>query len=246
LRYKAVVNLVQLEIPMFKTVVTLLRGRAFEAEERLADRHALLLLDQQMRDAALAVARAKKALAISIAQDKAEANKLAGAHAQIAELEARAVEALRAGRADLAEGAADAIATLEGDAQAAEKARAIFAGEIGRLESHVRDQSARLAELERGRRIARAAQAVRVARRGRLEEAPCHQSTLSEAEATLARLRERQSEACAAEEALDALDAAPKAASLNETLAGAGFGPPAKPRAADVLARLKQKAGAPS
>jgi phage shock protein A len=239
------VNLVHKEIVMFKTVVTLLRGRAFEAEERLADRHALALLDQQMRDAALAVERAKKALAISIAQDRAEERKLEATRAQIAELEVRAVEALKAGREDLAERAADNIAALEGDAQAAERARGIFAREIGKLESHVRDQSARLAELERGRRVARAAQAVRIARRGRLEEAPCHQATLSEAEATLARLRERQTEACAAQEALDALDAEPKAASLNETLADAGFGPPVKPRAADVLARLKQKAGAP-
>ncbi|QGM97187.1 PspA/IM30 family protein [Methylocystis parvus] len=230
---------------MFKTVVTLLRGRAFEAEERLADRHALSLLDQQMRDAALSVDRAKKALAVAIAQDKAEARKLEAARAQIAELEPRAVAALQAGREDMAQKAAENIAALEGDAQAAEKARALFAAEIAKLERHVRNQSARLAELERGRRIARASEAVRIARRGRLEEAPCYQSTLSEAEATLARLRERQLEVCAAETALDALDAEPRAESLNETLAEAGFGPPVKPRAADVLARLKEKAGAP-
>ncbi|MCC3245879.1 PspA/IM30 family protein [Methylocystis sp. WRRC1] len=229
---------------MFKTVVTLLRGRAFEAEERLADRHALSLLDQQMRDAAASVDRAKKALAIAIAQDRSEEQKLAATRAQIAELEARAVEALRGGRDDLAQKAAESIAALEGDAQAADRARAIFAAEIGKLERHVRNQSARLAELERGRRIARAAQAVRVARRGRLEEAPCYQSTLSEAEATLARLREQQAEVCAAEAALDALDAEPTAENLNETLANEGFGPPVKPRASDVLARLKEKARA--
>lgn len=229
---------------MFKTVVTLLRGRAFEAEERLADRHALSLLDQQMRDAALSVERAKKALAVAIAQDRGEEARLAGARAKIAELEGRAVEALRGGRDDLAEKAAETIARLEGDAQAAEKARAIFAVEIAKLERHVRSQSARLAELERGRRIARAAQAVRIARRGRLEEAPCYQSTLSEAEATLARLREQQTEVCAAEAALDALDAEPGAENLAETLADAGFGPATKPRAADILARLKEKAGA--
>jgi phage shock protein A len=78
-------------------------------------------------------------------------------------------------------------------------------------------------------------------RRGRLENAPCHQATLSEAEATLARLREQQAQACAAEAALDA---EPRAESLNETLANEGFGPPVRPRAADVLARLKEKAGA--
>ncbi len=158
----------------------------------------------------------------------------------------RAVAALRAGREDLAEKASENLAALEGDAQAAEKARALFSVEIAKLERHVRDQSARLAELERGRRIARAAEAVRIARRGRVEDAPCRQATLAEAEATLARLRERQAEACAAETALDAIDAEPSAESLNETLAKAGFGPPVKPRASDVLARLKEKAGAPS
>jgi phage shock protein A len=230
---------------MFKTVFTLLRGQAFEAEERLADRHALALLDQQMRDAALAIDRAKKALAIATAQDKGEERKLEATRARITELETRAVDALKAGREDLAQRAAENIAQLEGDAQAAEKARALFSSEIKKLERHVRDQSARLAELERGRRIARAAQAVRVARRGRLEEAPCYQATLSEAEATLARLRERQTDTCAAEAALDALEAESSAEDLNETLADAGFGPPVKPRAADVLARLKEKAGAP-
>lgn len=229
---------------MLKTVVTLFRGKAFEAEERLADRHALAILDQQMRDAALAVERAKKALALAIAQDKSEERKLDATRAQIAELETRAVEALKARREDLAGKAAENIADLESDAKAAEKARALFSVEIKSLERHLRDQSARLAELERGRRIARAAEAVRIARRGRLEEAPCGQSTLSEAEATLARLRERQAEACAAEAALDDLDAHDKAQDLNAALADAGFGPPVKPRAADVLARLKEKAGA--
>ncbi len=51
-------------------------------------------------------------------------------------------------------------------------------------------------------------------------------------------------EACAAEAALDALDAAPRVETLQETLAAAGFGPPVIPRAADVLARLKEKAAA--
>ncbi|MDJ0449822.1 PspA/IM30 family protein [Methylocystis sp. JR02] len=229
---------------MLKTVVTLFRGKAYEAEERFADRHALAILDQQMRDAALAVERAKKALALASAQDKAEERKLDATRAQIAEIETRAVAALKAGREDLARKAAENIADLESDATAAEKARALFSVEIKSLERHLRDQSARLAELERGRRIARAAEAVRVARRGRLEEAPYGQSTLSEAEATLARLRERQEEACAAEAALDDLDARDKAQDLNAALADAGFGPPVKPRAADVLARLKEKAGA--
>lgn len=231
---------------MFKTVITLLRGSAHAAEERLADQHALSLLDQQMRDAAGALKRARRALAVAMAQDRQEGERLKTTRRQIDDLEQRAVAALQGGREDLGQKAADAIAELERDAGAAQKARDYFAVEIGRLERHVRKQGARLAELERGRRIAKAAQAVRVSRAGRVEAAPCYRSTLNEAEATLERLRAQQGEAEAAEAALDALDAGPDSETLSETMAAQGFGPPTAPRAADILARLKEKAGASS
>jgi hypothetical protein len=57
---------------MLKTIVTLIRGAAFRAEEEFADRSALLILDQQIRDAAAGIERAKRALAVAIAQDEAE------------------------------------------------------------------------------------------------------------------------------------------------------------------------------
>ena len=53
---------------MFKTLTTLIRGAAAKAEEDFADRHALLILDQQIRDAASAAEGAKRALSIAIAQ----------------------------------------------------------------------------------------------------------------------------------------------------------------------------------
>jgi hypothetical protein len=52
---------------MFKTVITLLRGSVAVAEEEFESRQALLILDQQMRDAATAVERAKRTLALAIA-----------------------------------------------------------------------------------------------------------------------------------------------------------------------------------
>ena len=55
---------------MFKTVVTLFRGSVAAASEELEDRTALLILDQQMRDAAAAVERGKRTLALAIAQDQ--------------------------------------------------------------------------------------------------------------------------------------------------------------------------------
>ena len=53
---------------MFKTIVTLMRGAAAAAEETVADRSALLILDQQIRDAAAAIERSKRALAVARTQ----------------------------------------------------------------------------------------------------------------------------------------------------------------------------------
>ena len=100
----------------------------------------------------------------------------------------------------------------------------------------------RFSQLDRGRRIARAAEAVRVARRGRIEGAPIFTGTLVEAEATLARLREHQVEADAAEEAFNALDAVTGPIAVADKLSAEGFGPRLRPNATDVLARLRESA----
>ncbi len=229
---------------MFKTIVTLIRGQAFEAEQRVKDEHALALLGQQMRDAAAIVERARKALALATAQERMEAQRLARINAQIAELEQRALAALRGGREDLAEQAAQTIAALEADAGAGTQAQKLLKAEIAKLDAQLRRQAARLAELERGRRVARAAQAARVARRGGFEPARCCEATMADAEATLARLREQQVGAEAAEAALESFSLAQDAESLAQTLSREGFGPAKEPRAADILARLKEKAAA--
>jgi phage shock protein A len=227
---------------MLKTLVTLVRGRVVAIGEEVADQNALAILDQQMRDAAGALDRAKKALAVAIAQESQEGRRLDTTRVQIEDLETRAVAAIAAGRDHLAAEAAEAIATLEAERDASLAAGALFAAEIGKLRSHVLQQQMRLSQLERGRRIARAGEAVRVARRGRIEAAPIFAGTLAEAEATLSRLREQQAEADAAEAAYDALDDATGPIAVAEKLSAEGFGPHLKPNAADVLARLRQRA----
>ena len=227
---------------MFKALITLVRGRTVTIAEEIADQNALVILDQQMRDASGALERAKKALAVAIAQDNQEGQRLDVTRARIEDLETRAVAALEAGREDLATDAAEAIATLEAERDASATARALFAAEITRLKGHVAQQQMRLSQLERGRRIARAAEAVQIARRGRIEGAPIFEGTLAEAEATLTRLREHQVEADAAVTAYDAFDAATGPIAVAEKLAAEGFGPRLKPNAADVLARLRQRA----
>ena len=227
---------------MLKTLVTLVRGRTFAIAEEVADQNALLILDQQMRDASGTLDKAKKALAVAVAQDGQESQRLDTTRARIEDLETRAVAAIEAGRDDLATEAAEAIATLEAERDASLTARAFFAAEINKLKGHVLQQQMRFSQLERGRRIARAAEAVRVARRGRIEGAPIFAGTLAEAEATLTRLREHQVEADAAETAFDAIDAATGPVAVAEKLSADGFGPRLRANAADIMARLRERA----
>src|ERR1043165_4847858 len=56
---------------------------------------------------------------------------------------------------------AEAIAMMEADRDSIREARAVFAKEIARLRHDVTGATHRLRELERGRRIAHAAEAVR-------------------------------------------------------------------------------------
>jgi len=226
---------------MFKTVLTLFRGSVAAAGEELEGRNALLILDQQMRDAATAVERAKRTLALAIAQDQQEGRRLDATNARIADLEIRATAALDGGREDLAREAAEHIAALEADRDAAMTARALFAAEITRLKRQVANAEVRITELDRGRRIARASEAVRAVRRGDVEAARPYESTLPEAENTLKRLRERQMEAQAADQALIEIDAASGPLATAEKLAEQGFGPRLKSTADDVLARLNAK-----
>ena len=225
---------------MLKTIITLYRGSAAAAAEDLADRNALLLLDQQLRDSQASLTGAQRALAVATAEDAQEGRRCEAVEQRVAGLEERARAALAAGREDLATEAAETIAGLEAECQAGRAARALFATEIARLRRGVDDAQRRLADLHRGRRVARVAEAVRVSRRGRIEPAGTHQCTLSDAEATLARLRDRQDRAAAAEDALDIIEPETKPQTVEECLATAGFGPPTRPTAASVLARLKQ------
>lgn len=226
---------------MFKTVLTIFRGSVAAAEEELQDRTALVVLDQQMRDAAAAVDRSKRTLALAIAGDAQEGRRLEATNARIADLEVRATAALEGGREDLAREAAQAIANLEAERDAAMTARTLFGTEITRLKRHVANAEARIAELDRGRRLARASEAVRSLRRSGIEAARPYESTLPEAEATLKRLRDRQIEIQAADDALFEIDTASGPSATAEKLAEQGFGPRMKSTADDVLARLRAK-----
>ncbi|KQP73253.1 hypothetical protein ASF60_09865 [Methylobacterium sp. Leaf113] len=223
---------------MLRLFRTLARGAAVKAEEDLFDRNALLILDQQIRETRAALERSRQALAASMAGDRAEERRLAAVETRAADLETRAVAALHAGRDDLAGEAAEAIAELESERDAIRAARTRFAVEMARIRAVVADATRRQAELERGRRLAAAAE---TARRLRVASAPQDRATLTEAEATLARLRTLQAEAEDTEAALRAVEPGIDMAARMER---AGFGSSTRPSPSAILDRLRSRAEA--
>lgn len=221
---------------MFKQILTLLRGRAFEAEQDFLDRQAIPLLGQQIRDATSAIQSARKAVAIAIAQNEQEVAQHKAVLARIADLETRTIAALQQGNERLAREAAEAIGWLEAECAASEKAQGQFNASIDRMKSVVRASEARLRELQRGERIARAAEHTQ-----KLDRSAGHHglATLSEAEETLLRLRTRQQEIDTAAAALREMDAGTDPAAIIEKLAKAGCGAPLTPDADGILARLR-------
>ncbi len=224
---------------MFKQFFALFRGHAYESAERVVDQNALVILRQQIRDCANAIAAARKAVAVAIAQNEQENKQHQSLVARIKDLEARTIIALEQGNDDLAREAAEAIAILEAERDTSEAAQKTCSAEIDRLKRVVQKSEARLRDLQRGQRIAAATEKTQ-----RLREATPNSglSALKDAEATLARLRERQQHIDATNAAMDDMDQTSDPASISEKLAAAGCGAPIRSSADDVLARLAKKA----
>ncbi len=223
---------------MFKQIVTLIRGRSYEAGEAVVDAHALPILRQQIRDCADAISAARKAVAIAIAQNDQEVEHSKRIIARIADLEVRAVAALEQGKTELAQEAAETIAHLENERDASLDAQRRFTGEITRLKSIVRNSETRLKELERGQRIATVTDKTQ-----RLRETGAHSSlnALKDAESTLDRLQKRQREIDVTVIAMAEMEITNDPSVLSEKLAAAGCGAPTKSRAEDVLKRLSER-----
>ena len=228
---------------MFKQLLALMRGRTYDATEAFVDANAITILRQQIRDCAEAVAAARKAVAVAIAQNEQEVAQTRKLIERIDDLEARTVSALEQGKADLAREAAESSALMDAERTASEQAQRNFAVEIERLKRIVRASEMRLRELQRGQRLA-----VATDRTQRLREtAPASSlSALRDAEETLARLRARQTQIDATAVAMAEMEQSGDPAALADKLAAAGCGAPTTTTADAVLERLRQRMQVPA
>ena len=176
---------------------------------------------------------ARRALAVAIAEEDRETRRRAMLSDKISDLERRAIDALRAGRDDLAATASETIAAMETEVQSATQASFRFAAEVALARREVDAQRRRLADLDRGRRLARVGTALNSA-------APTSRSGLdsfAEAEAALSRIEADNHDAKAIRDEL-----APPSARLIEQMSDLGFGAATHVRPSDVLSRLRAMA----
>jgi phage shock protein A len=103
-----------------------------------------------------------------------------------------------------------------------------------------------LRELGRGLEMARAQEALNRAGANGRRALAAGSGALRDAEATLARIRENQTQRADVNSALDELDKVTRGAALDDRLAAAGFGPNVKTKPSDVLARIKSRAAQPA
>ncbi|MEZ5855847.1 MAG: PspA/IM30 family protein [Hyphomicrobiaceae bacterium] len=226
---------------MFKVITTLMRGAAAEAEEAVFDANALRILEQQLRDAAVALEHSKRELACVMAHRASEARAVEALEGRIRELENSAAAALAGKRGDLAEEAATVIAANEDERAERQAAVERLDIDILRLRQLSDDGRRRLNDLKRGLEMARAQDALKRAGANGRRALATGSGALREAEATLHRIRDAHVRADDLAAAANALEAAGSAQDLDQRLAEAGFGPKQKTKPADVLARLRRR-----
>jgi phage shock protein A len=193
-------------------------------------------LDRSIAAAASAHIAARRALAVAVAEETRETARREHLALKVADIEQRAVQAIRAGRDDLALAATETIAAIHTELEASGRASQRFAAEVVLARREVDGQRRRLADLDRGRRLARVGSALN----GAASRSHAGQDCLSEAETALEKLNADNADARAIREEM-----APPADRLIERLSDQGFGRPVTVSPADVMARLRRMAAAP-
>jgi phage shock protein A len=205
---------------------------------RGSERPTLSSLDRLISSAGAAHVAARRALAVAIAEEEREEQRRTNLVQKVTDLEHRAVLSLKSNREDLAIAASEAIASLATEIEASHKASLRFSAEVTLARREVDAQRRRLADLDRGRRLARVGAA--------LNSVSPNSTTgldrFADAEDTLARIESDNHNAKAIREEMTSLPDR-----LIEQMSDLGFGAPVVVRPSDVMTRLHLMAsGTPS
>ncbi|RYG90594.1 PspA/IM30 family protein [Loktanella sp. IMCC34160] len=224
---------------MFKTLATLINGANARAEDRVRDAFAIELIDQKIREAEASLKAAKATLATLIQRQRSEQKQRDTLNGRIKDLTRRAEEALEAGRDDMAEEAARAIATMENERSIRDGTLDRLDHKILRLRSSIEAGHRRIIDLKQGAIQARAVRREQQIQT-RLNTTIGQSAAVDEAEELISRVLGRD-DPFEQSEILREIDRDLSSDTLVDRMADEGFGPSDRTTASDVLNRLKAK-----
>ena len=221
---------------MLELLTTLIKGSNAKAVEAATDIFAIDLITQKIREAEAGVNNAKQALASLILRERAEQKALELLRNRKAGMEQRVRQALAAGSEALALEGATALAQMENEEAVRAETVARVGERVVRLRQSVEKAHRRVIDLRQGGITARAIDLERRSQR-RVNKA-LGTTAIDEAEALIRRVAD-QDDPLAQTEIIEEIDNSLSHATAESRLADAGFGPPTKVRAEDILARLR-------
>ena len=222
---------------------TAVRGGVNEAAEGIADTQAVRILDQQVRDAESALVKAQTDLAGLMGRAKLARDKVADLEQKHARDMAVLERAVEQGQDQLAQELADRIAILEGELERERRSQ----DELSRKEVELRDTVGKIRQriqaMKREIDTVKVTESVQKAQEAIVAHGAGATSTLSNAAASLQRLKEKQAARAAQFEAAGKLEEIQSGGDLDRRLADAGLlqGPGS---GTSVLARVKARSAA--
>lgn len=224
--------------------LTALRGGVHEAGERLADGQAMLILEQEMREADGQLQRAKDSLVELLAKQRLAESQAQTLVEKIQEYEGYAVQALDKGEEALAAEVAGKIAAWEAEKHDQEQLIAKYAHGVHNLQHMINETEGHLRRIRQQADTVKATERVQQAQEAVAERFGSPQSKMHTAMESLARIKEKQMEKAIQLDVRGELAAQAGETALDEKLHAAGIGK-AQNDAQAVLARLKaQREGA--
>ncbi|MDB5452613.1 MAG: phage shock protein PspA [Caulobacteraceae bacterium] len=229
---------------IWNKLFALFRGAAHDSAEAVVDANALRILDQEIRDADAAQAKARDDTSALVARRRILETEAKSFRDQVGKYEASARAALAKGDEALAMEVAQRIADLERDATTKEGQVAEMRASEDRLRQIINTTDAKIGSLRREIEVVKVNHSVQRAQAAVVSNSAGAGSSLGSAADSLKRIKERQAIQGEKFNAAQELEDRHTGADLDAKLRQAGI-LPGQNSASDVLARLKAPAGEP-
>lgn len=229
---------------MWSKMFALVRGSAHEAGAAVVDANAIKILDQEIRDADAALAKARDDLAALVARRRILEKEIANFRDQAARYEGSARAALAKGDQDLAREVAQRIADLEQEVSLKEPQLGEMRGAEDKMHQIIATTQQRIETLRREIDVVKVNESVQRAQASVASRGAGATASIGSAADSLKRIKERQAIRDEQFKAATELEDRRTGADLDAKLRNAGI-LPGQTSADDILARLAPPAAAP-